>query len=96
MKGWMRGIQNRSGTLSDGAFRPSSISAVTIPSPSLALAYVGVFGAGSIAGMVAMSALLGLPLVLAADRFARAEAVLRTCAGIGSIVVGVALGWRMA
>src|SRR6185369_4985281 len=68
----------------------------TIPSPSLALAYVGVFGAGSIAGMVAMSALLGLPLVLAADRFARAEAVLRTCAGIGSIVVGVALGWRMA
>jgi hypothetical protein len=68
----------------------------TIPSSSLALAYVGVFGAGSIAGMVAMSALLGLPLVLAADRFARAEAVLRTCAGIGSIVVGVALGWRMA
>jgi High-affinity nickel-transport protein len=67
----------------------------TIPSPSFALAYVGVFGAGSIAGMVAMSALLGLPLVLAADRFARAEAVLRTCAGIGSIVVGVALGWRM-
>jgi high-affinity nickel permease len=68
----------------------------TIPSPSLALAYVGVFGAGSVVGMVAMSALLGLPLVLAADRFARVDVALRTCAGVGSIAVGLALGWRMA
>ena len=68
----------------------------TIPSPSLALAYVGIFGAGSVVGMVAMSAVLGLPLLLAAERFARAEAVLRTCAGIGSVAVGLLIGWRMA
>jgi len=67
----------------------------TIPSPSLALAYVAIFGAGSVVGMVAMSALLGLPFLLAAERFARWDAVLRTCAGVGSIVVGVGLGWRM-
>ena len=68
----------------------------TIPSPSLAVAYIVVFGVGSVAGMVAMSTLLGLPLVLAAERFARADAVLRTCAGVGSIVVGIAFGWRLA
>ena len=67
-----------------------------IPSPSLALAYVAIFGAGSVVGMVAMSAVLGLPLLLAAERFARAEAVLRTCAGIGSVAVGLLIGWRMA
>ena len=63
----------------------------TIPSAPIALAYVGVFGCGSIGGMIAMSALLGMPLVLAADRFARAESVLRTCAGLGSIAVGIAV-----
>jgi ABC-type nickel/cobalt efflux system permease component RcnA len=63
----------------------------TIPSPRLALGYVAVFGCGSIGGMVAMSALLGVPLALAAERFVRAEKVLRTCAGIGSVAVGVLL-----
>ena len=45
----------------------------TIPSPPLALAYVAVFGCGSIGGMMAMSALLPLPLALAAERFAHAK-----------------------
>ncbi len=67
----------------------------TIPSRSLALAYVAVFGAGSVGGMLAMSALLGVPLVLAAERFARAERALRTCAAVGSIVVGLLLGWEL-
>jgi high-affinity nickel permease len=63
----------------------------TIPSRPLALAYVGVFGVGSIAGMLAMGALLGLPLALAAERFARAETLLRIGAGLGSVTVGVLL-----
>ncbi|HJQ85488.1 MAG TPA: urease accessory protein [Candidatus Binatia bacterium] len=67
----------------------------TIPSRPLALAYVGVFGAGSVGGMMVMSALLGVPLALAADRFARAERVVRVCAGVASVTVGVVLGWEV-
>jgi hypothetical protein len=63
----------------------------TIPSPSLALAYVGIFGFGSIGGMVAMSAALSVPLALVAGRFARAERALRVVAGIASVAVGVML-----
>src|SRR5262249_62252501 len=49
----------------------------TIPSPALAVAYLVVFGVGSIGGMMAMSALLGVPLLLASARFARAELALQ-------------------
>jgi hypothetical protein len=67
----------------------------TIPTPGLGLAYVGVFGAGSIVGMVTMSALLGVPLVLTARRFERAEGALRLCAALGSVAVGVVLAWEI-
>jgi hypothetical protein len=67
-----------------------------IPSRPLALAYVATFGCGSIGGMVAMSTLLGMPLALAAERFARAETAVRLCAAIGSVAVGVVLAWEMA
>jgi len=67
----------------------------TIRSTPLALAYVAVFGIGSIAGMVAMSALLGVPLALASQRFARAEAVIGGCAAVASIAVGVGLAWHI-
>lgn len=65
----------------------------TIPSPGLGLAYVAVFGCGSIGGMMAMSALLGLPLSLAAGHLGRVERPLRMCAGLGSVVAGVAVAW---
>ena len=67
----------------------------TIPSPALAVAYLVVFGLGSIGGMVAMSALLGLPLLLASERLVRGEVVVQRAAAIGSIVVGVLLAWEM-
>ena len=68
----------------------------TIPSRPLALAYVAVFGAGSIGGMLVMGALLGVPLALAAERFARADVVLRTGAGVGSVIVGIVLAVTVA
>jgi ABC-type nickel/cobalt efflux system permease component RcnA len=67
----------------------------TIPSPAVALAYVAVFGVGSVGGMVIMSTLLGLPLALAGARFARAELALRTVAGLGSVAIGMLLAWRI-
>ncbi len=66
-----------------------------IPSPALGVAYVAVFGGGSIGGMVLMSALLGVPLALASGRFARAEVALRTCAGLGSVSIGLVLAWEI-
>jgi hypothetical protein len=67
----------------------------TIPSPGLAMGYVLVFGCGSIGGMMAMTALVGIPLALAAERFGRAEGVVRTGAALASVVVGVALAWQI-
>ncbi len=68
----------------------------TIPSPGLALMYVAVFGIGSIAGMVAMSTLFGVPLALVGGRFARAELALRLGAALGSLAVGLRLAWELA
>ena len=67
----------------------------TIPSPALALLYVMIFGAGSIAGMVAMSTLFGVPLALVGGRFARVELVLRLGAALGSLAVGLRLAWEL-
>jgi hypothetical protein len=67
----------------------------TIPSPPLALAYVGVFGAGSVGGMVVMSVLLALPLALTAERFGRAEVALRASAAVASIAIGFAIAWQL-
>jgi hypothetical protein len=67
----------------------------TIPSPALAIAYLVVFGLGSIGGMVAMSALLGVPLLLASERLVRGEVVVQRAAALGSIAVGVLLAWEM-
>ncbi len=67
----------------------------TIPSPAVAFAYILVFGAGSVGGMMIMSALLGLPLALARGRFARAERTIGSVAGLGSVVAGVVLAWEI-
>ncbi|HEV7731367.1 MAG TPA: hypothetical protein VGR62_04355 [Candidatus Binatia bacterium] len=67
----------------------------SITDPALALAYVVIFGVGSIGGMVVMSTLLGLPISLAAARFARAAPTLRVVAALGSVVVGVVLAWQI-
>ena len=67
----------------------------SIPSPTVALAYILVFGAGSVGGMMVMSTLLGLPLALASERFVRAELALRALAGLGSIAIGLVLAWRI-
>ena len=67
----------------------------TIPNPMLALAYVAVFGIGSVGGMAAMSALFGLPALLTAGRFASADAVLKLGAASASVAIGLQLAWRI-
>jgi len=71
------------------------VVAASIPSPAMALAYVMVFGIGSVGGMTAMSAVVGAPMALVTARFARAEAVLRVGAALGSIAIGILVAWEI-
>ena len=71
------------------------VVAAAIPTPALALAYVMVFGIGSVGGMTAMSAVVGTPLALVTARFAWAESVLRAGAAVGSVTVGVLVAWEI-
>jgi ABC-type nickel/cobalt efflux system permease component RcnA len=67
----------------------------TIPSPWLGVLYILVFGVGSIGGMLAMSAAISLPLVFTAQRFHRANALLRLTAGLASVTLGLVLMWEI-
>jgi ABC-type nickel/cobalt efflux system permease component RcnA len=61
----------------------------TIESPVIGLAYVLVFGIGSILGMSITSALLSLPVYFMADRFTGANFAFRMVAGIFSLGFGL-------
>jgi len=61
----------------------------TIPTPSVAIAYILIFGIGSIGGMMAMSMLIGLPFHFAAGRFLSLDKWLRSAAGLFSLAFGM-------
>jgi ABC-type nickel/cobalt efflux system permease component RcnA len=60
-----------------------------IKSMALGLVYLAVFGVGSIAGMLLMSGLIGLPFALAARRFSGLHYGLQSLAGALSICFGL-------
>jgi ABC-type nickel/cobalt efflux system permease component RcnA len=60
----------------------------TISSPAAGIAYILVFGAGSIGGMMLMSMMVGLPFHLTLNRFSKAEWWLRGAAGLFSLGFG--------
>ncbi|HEX8116223.1 MAG TPA: hypothetical protein VF521_03055, partial [Pyrinomonadaceae bacterium] len=55
----------------------------------LGFAYLLIFGAGSIGGMLLMSTLVGLPFVLTARRFRRIDTPVRLLAGTASVLFGL-------
>lgn len=67
----------------------------TIPSPTVGMLYVLVFGVGSVGGMMLMSLLVSLPMQLAAGRFARAHLVMRGLAGLFSLSFGLLMAYRI-
>ena len=67
----------------------------TIHQPLIALAYVVVFGLGATGGMMLMSALVGLPAILTAQRFARANLILRAAAASFSVMLGFAITYQL-
>jgi high-affinity nickel-transport protein len=60
-----------------------------IPSPLVGLLYLLVFGLGSIAGMLLMSGLIGLPFVLGAGKLSGLRQGLQTAAGALGICFGL-------
>jgi sulfite exporter TauE/SafE len=68
----------------------------TISDPWLGVLYVVVFGAGTIAGMLVMSTLLGLPLVLAQRTVSGLAGKMQFLAGVGSVGFGVFYSWHTA
>jgi high-affinity nickel-transport protein len=66
-----------------------------IPDPVWAVGYLGVFGAGTIAGMLLVTASIAAPSLLATRRFAGMNRTLRIASGVVSIGFGLFLAHRI-
>jgi len=67
-----------------------------VSSVALGLAFIAVFGIGSIGGMLLMSGFIGLPFAVTARRFSIINGGIRLLAGIVSILFGLALAWNLS
>lgn len=65
-----------------------------ISSRPLALAYIAIFGTGSVGGMFLMSALIGLPFSFT-SKFERTNKIIRTTAGAVSVGFGLFLAYHI-
>jgi sulfite exporter TauE/SafE len=68
----------------------------TIQSPIGALAYILIFGLGSVGGMLLLSGIISVPFVLTAQRFSSMNRSIRIIAGVASVVFGIMLGWEIS
>lgn len=66
----------------------------TIPSAIAGLVYVGVFGLGSVGGMLIMSSLMSLPFILSSKRFSAVSEGLQLVVGLLSFAFGLFLIWQ--
>jgi high-affinity nickel-transport protein len=67
----------------------------TIADARWALVYLGVFGAGTFAGMVLLTTAIALPFTYAAARFARWSAWLARGTGLASVTLGVVVAYQL-
>jgi ABC-type nickel/cobalt efflux system permease component RcnA len=67
----------------------------TIRDPRWAIAYLLVFGLGTIAGMMLITAAIALPFKYSQSRFARLNRVLAVASGILSIAFGIFIVYQM-
>ncbi len=77
-----------------GSAAVSLLVLATLRSTASAVAYLLIFGVGTIIGMTLLTAVMAYPVALAL-RFRRARQVLAFCAGIGSIAFGLAYGYAV-
>jgi hypothetical protein len=66
-----------------------------IPNPLWAVGYLAVFGVGTIAGMLLVTASIAAPALLATRRFAGMNQTLRIASGVVSIAFGLFLAHRI-
>ena len=66
----------------------------TIRDTHWALLYLGVFGLGTIAGMMALTTALGLPFAYASRRFRRLQGWLAGATGLASVALGAFLAYQ--
>lgn len=67
----------------------------TIQSASMALLYLGVFGAGTVAGMMLLTALMALPIKALSRRYGNQELLLARATGVLSIAFGLFLAYQI-
>jgi high-affinity nickel-transport protein len=67
----------------------------TIHDAAWALAYLLVFCVGTIAGMAVITAALAVPVVAAAERFARIHRALGVATGVASLAFGAAIAYQI-
>jgi high-affinity nickel permease len=67
----------------------------TIPSPGLGMLYLAVFGAGTLAGMLLLSAAMELTMLVAVRRFAAAGRALTFASGLLSLGFGLYVAYRI-
>jgi high-affinity nickel-transport protein len=66
-----------------------------IPDPWWAVAYLLVFGVGTIAGMMLITAAIGVPFAVTADRFAWLNRHLATASGVFSLAFGLWMAYQI-
>jgi high-affinity nickel-transport protein len=67
----------------------------TIHSPLWAIAYLVVFGVGTIAGMMLMTTIIAMPIAYTGNRFARTGSYLAVASGIASTAFGMFLVYQI-
>ena len=77
-----------------GSAAVSLLVLATLRSTASAIAYLLIFGVGTIIGMTVLTAVMAYPVSLAL-RFRRARQALAFCAGIGSIAFGLVYGYAV-
>jgi hypothetical protein len=71
------------------------LSLEAVRSPAWGVAYIAIFGLGSILGMVALSAVIAVPLRLTSHRLGRAYHGLSAAVGLATVVLGSAIVYRI-
>jgi len=78
-----------------GSAAVSLLVLATIRDPWWAIAYLALFGIGTIAGMMVITLAIAAPLAYTAGRFARVNAHLRLASGVLSVAFGLFLVYRI-
>lgn len=68
----------------------------SISRPLDGLLYISVFGVGSTAGMLVLTALIALPLSCTGARLGAVARAVEAAAGVGSLGLGLWLAWQLA